>query len=245
MKAPWILVWALAAVPVFAQEPLSNEDRGAAFDLILDFVDDARADELWASRDAVDAARAVLMALRDSETSDDVAIADARENLVSLRRALSVEIRAEIGGNDELQAELRVLVQESRPDRVEAVAARRDENFDAVLGSATGDQVASLVENRVAIAGLTDELRSLREDGASRDDVTNQRDDLRALQMDQRDLVRDIIEANDDLRADLQRDGRETRRDARRDFRDSNDRFLRDRRDGQFGDEPTTNLNGG
>lgn len=245
MKAPWILIWALAAVPVFAQEPLSNEDRGAAFDLILDFVDDARADELWASRDAVDAARAVLMALRDSETSDDVAIADARENLVSLRRALSVEIRAEIGGNDELQAELRVLVQESRPDRVEAVAARRDENFDAVLGSATGDQVASLVENRVAIAGLTDELRSLREDGASRDDVTNQRDDLRALQMDQRDLVRDIIEANDDLRADLQRDGRETRRDARRDFRDSNDRFLRDRRDGQFGDEPTTNLNGG
>ncbi len=245
MKAPWILIWALAAVPVFAQEPLSNEDRGAAFDLILDFVDDARADELWASRDAVDAARAVLMALRDSETSDDVAIADARENLVSLRRALSDEIRDEISTNDDLQAELRSLVQESRQDRVEAVAARRDENFDAVLGAATGDQVASLVENRDAIAGLTDELRSLREDGATRDDFTDQRDDLRALQMDQRDLVRDIIEANDDLRADLQRDGRETRRDARRGFLDSNDRFLRDRRDGQFGDEPTTNLNGG
>jgi len=245
MKAPWILIWALAAVPVFAQEPLSNEDRSAAFDLILNFVDDARADELQASRDAVDVARAVLMALRDSETSDDVAIADARENLVSLRRALSDEIRDEISANDDLQAELRSLVQESRPDRVEAVAARRDENFDAVLGAATGDQVASLVENRDAIAGLTDELRSLREDGATRDDFTDQRDDLRALQMDQRDLVRDIIEANDDLRADLQRDGRETRRDARRGFLDSNDRFLRDRRDGQFGDEPTTNLNGG
>lgn len=64
MKAPWILIWALAAVPVFAQEPCSNEDRGAAFDLILNFVDDARADELQASRDAVDAARDVLMALR-------------------------------------------------------------------------------------------------------------------------------------------------------------------------------------
>ena len=240
MKAPWILIWALAAVPVFAQEPLSNEDRGAAFDLILDFVDDVRADELQASRDAVDAARDVLMALRDSETSDDVAIADARENLVSLRRALSDEIRDEISANDDLQAELRSLVQESRQDRVEAVAARRDENFDAVLGAATDDQVASLVENRDAIAGLTDELRSLREDGATRDDFTDQRDDLRALQMDQRDLVRDIIEVNEDLRADLQRDGRETRRDARRDFRDSNDRFLRDRRDGQVGDEPTT-----
>ena len=177
------------------------------------------------------------MALRDSGTLDAAAIAVAREDLDSLRRALSVEIRAEIGANDDLQAELRVLVQESRPDRV---AARRDENFDAVLGAATDDQVASLVENRDAIAGLTDELRSLREDGATRDDFTDQRDDLRALQMDQRDLVRDIIEANEDLRADLQRDGRETRRDARRDFRDSNDRFLRDRRDGQFGDEPTT-----
>ena len=233
MKAPWILIWALAAVPVFAQEPLSNEDRGAAFDLILDFVDDARADELQASRDAVDAARDVLMALRDSETSDDAAIAVAREDLDSLRRALSVEIRAEIGGNDELQAELRVLVQESRPDRV---AARSDGNFDAVLGAATVDQAASLVENRVAIANLTDEFRLLREDGAIRGDFTVQRDDLRALQIAQRDLVRDIIGANDGLRNDLQRDGRETRREARRGFLDSNDGFLRDWRDGQSGD---------
>ena len=148
MKARWILIWALAAVPVFAQDPLSNEDRGAAFDLILDFVDDVRADELQASRDAVDAARDLLIALRDSETPDDDAIADARETLVSLRIALSVEIRAEISANDDLQAELRSLVQEARQDRIETVAAVRDETFDAVLGAATDEQALVLVNNR-------------------------------------------------------------------------------------------------
>lgn len=105
-----------------------------------------------------------------------------------------------------------------------------------MLGAATVDQAASLVENRVAIANLTDEFRLLREDGAIRGDFTVQRDDLRALQIAQRDLVRDIIGANDGLRNDLQRDGRETRREARRGFLDSNDGFLRDWRDGQSGD---------
>lgn len=245
MKAPWILIWALAAVPVFAQEPFSNEDRGAAFDVILDFVDDTRAQELRDSRDAVDVARDLLVALRDAAEPDQDAITDAREVLATLRRALSDQLRVEISANEDLQAELRFLVQETRQDRIETVAAVRDENFDAVLGAATDDQASSLIENRDTIAGLTDELRSLWEDGATRDDVTDQRDDLRALQIAQRDLVRDIIGANEDLRADLQSDGRETRRDARRDFRDSTDRFLRDGRDGQFGDEPTTDPNGG
>lgn len=249
MKAPWILIWALAAVPVFAQDPLSNEDRGAAFDLILDFVDDVRADELRASRDAVDAARDVLVASRDS--GDEDAISDARENLVSLRRELSDEIRVEISANDDLQAELRSLVQDARQDRVEAFSERRDENFDAVLGAATDDQASSLIEHRDAIAGLTDELRSLREDGVTRDDFTDQRDELRRLQREQREIVWDIVDANDDLRAALQREGRETRRDTRRDFlRDSSDGFLRDSNDGflrdeRFGDQPTTDPNGG
>lgn len=246
MKAPWILVWALAAVPVFAQDPFSNENRGEAFDVILDFVDDARADELQVSRDAVDAAREMLIALRDTETRDEDAISDARENLVSLRRELSDEIRAEISANDDLQAELRSLAQENRQEQREAVAARRDENFDAVLGAATDDQASSLIEHRDAIAGLTDELRSLRGDGATRDDVADQRDELRRLQREQREIVWDIVDANDDLRAALQRDGRETRRDTRRDFlRDSNDGFLRDRLDEPFGDQPTTDPNGG
>ena len=39
MKAPWILVWALVAVPVFAQGQVPNSDRGAAFDVILAYVD--------------------------------------------------------------------------------------------------------------------------------------------------------------------------------------------------------------
>ncbi len=246
MKAPWILVWALAAVPVFAQDPLSNENRGEAFDVILNFVDDTRADELRVSRDAVDAARDMLVALRDTETRDEDAISDARENLVSLRRELSDEIRAEISANDDLQAELRSLAQENRQEQREAVAARRDENFDAVLGAATDEQRPILVDNRDAIAGLTDELRSLRNDDVTRDDFADQRDELRTLQREQRELVRDVVEANDELRADLQRDGRETRRDTRRDFlRDSNDGFLRDRFDGQFGDQPTTDQTGG
>ncbi len=254
MKAPWILVWALAAVPVFAQDPLSNENRGEAFDVILDFVDDTRADELRVSRDAVDAARDVLVALRDTETRDEDAISDAREDLAAVRSDLRDEIRTEIDINDDLRAELRSLAQENRQEQREAVAARRDENFDAVLGAATDDQASSLIEHRDAIAGLTDELRSLRGDGATRDDVADQRDELRTLQREQREIVWDIVDANDDLRAALQRDGRETRRDARRDFlrdsndgflRDSNDGFLRDRLDEPFGDQPTTDQTGG
>ena len=66
MKAPWILIWALAAVPVFAQDPLTNEDRGAAFDVILNSVDQVRAAELRASRAAVAARLDVLVAFRDA-----------------------------------------------------------------------------------------------------------------------------------------------------------------------------------
>ena len=254
MKAPWILVWALAAVPVFAQDPFSNENRGEAFDVILDFVDDTTAQELRDSRGAVDAARQELAALRDAETRDEGAISDARENLVSLRRELSDQLRVEIGANEDLQAELRSLVQEARQDQIETVAAVRDENFDAVLGAATDEQALVLVDNRDAIEVLAGDLRSLRDDGATRDDLGDQVEVLRTLQREQRELVSDIVAANDDLRADLQRDGRETRRDTRRDFlRDSNDGFLRDstdgslrdRFDGRFGDQPTTDPNGG
>ena len=254
MKAPWILVWALAAVPVFAQDPFSNENRGEAFDVILDFVDDTTAQELRDSRGAVDAARQELAALRDAETRDEGAISDARENLVSLRRELSDQLRVEIGANEDLQAELRSLVQDARQDRIETVAAGRDENFDAVLGAATDEQALVLVDNRDAIEVLAGDLRSLRDDGATRDDLGDQVEVLRTLQREQRELVSDIVAANDDLRADLQRDGRETRRDTRRDFlRDSNDGFLRDstdgslrdRFDGRFGDQPTTDPNGG
>lgn len=254
MKAPWILIWALASVPVFAQEPFSTGDRGAAFDVILNFVDDTTAQELRDSRGAVDAARQELAALRDAETRDEGAISDARENLVSLRRELSDEIRTEIGANEDLQAELRSLVQEARQDQIETVAAVRDENFDAVLGAATDEQALVLVDNRDAIEVLAGDLRSLRDDGATRDDLGDQVEVLRTLQREQRELVSDIVAANDDLRADLQRDGRETRRDTRRDFlRDSNDGFLRDstdgslrdRFDGRFGDQPTTDPNGG
>ena len=254
MKAPWILIWALASVPVFAQEPFSTGDRGAAFDVILNFVDDTTAQELRDSRSAVDAARQELAALRDAETRDEGAISDARENLVSLRRELSDQLRVEIGANEDLQAELRSLVQEARQDQIETVAAVRDENFDAVLGAATDEQALVLVDNRDAIEVLAGDLRSLRDDGATRDDLGDQVEVLRTLQREQRELVSDIVAANDDLRADLQRDGRETRRDTRRDFlRDSNDGFLRDstdgslrdRFDGRFGDQPTTDPNGG
>ena len=254
MKAPWILIWALASVPVFAQEPFSTGDRGAAFDVILNFVDDTTAQELRDSRGAVDAARQELAALRDAETRDEGAISDARENLVSLRGELSDQLRVEIGANEDLQAELRSLVQEARQDQIETVAAVRDENFDAVLGAATDEQALVLVDNRDAIEVLAGDLRSLRDDGATRDDLGDQVEVLRTLQREQRELVSDIVAANDDLRADLQRDGRETRRDTRRDFlRDSNDGFLRDstdgslrdRFDGRFGDQPTTDPNGG
>ena len=71
---------------------------------------------------------------------------------------LSDEIRAEIGANEDLQAELRSLAQEARQDRIETVAVDRDERFDAVLDAASDDQAPVLVENRDAIADLTDEL---------------------------------------------------------------------------------------
>ncbi len=228
MKAPWILVWALASVPVFAQDSFPNNDRSAAFDVILEFVDGNRADELRASREAVDAARDELVSLRDAVESDEDAIASARENLASLRRELRDEIRVEIDANEDLQAELRSVAQDAREDRVEAVADRRDETFDAVLSAATDEQAPILVENRDAIVGLVDELRSLREGGATRDDLADQREQLRTLQRDQRELVSDIVDANDDLLAD----SREVRHDIRRDVRDSNDRFRRDRRPG-------------
>lgn len=219
MKAPWILVWALAAVPVFAQGQVPNSDRGAAFDVILAYVDATTAEELNLSRDAVEAARETLVSLRDAVEPDEDAIAEARENLASLRRELGDAFRAEIGANEDLQAELRSVAQDARQDRV-----------DAVVAAATDEQALALADNRDAIDVLTDELRSLRDDGATRDDFADQRDELRTLQRDQRELVREIVDANDDLRADLLADTREVRRDIRRDFlRDSRDRFRRDR----------------
>ena len=116
MKAPWILIWALASVPVFAQGPYATDDRGQAFDLILDFVEEARAEELQGSRDAVDALRDELIALRDLDEPDEDAIASVREDLIAARRDLSDEIRAEIGANEDLQAELRSLAQEAPPE---------------------------------------------------------------------------------------------------------------------------------
>ena len=239
MKAPWILIWALASVPVFAQGPFPTDDRGQAFDVILDFVEEARAEELQGSRDAVDALREELIALRDLDEPDEDAIASVREDLIASRRDLSDEIRAEIGANEDLQAELRSLAQEARQDRIETVAADRDERFDAVLDAASDDQAPVLAENRDAIVDLTDELRSLREDGATRDDLGDQREELRTLQRDQRELVRDIVAANEDLRTELMADAREVRRDVRRDFGGSRDRFGRDRRPGDAPADPS------
>ncbi len=245
MKAPWILIWALAAVPVFAQGPFPADDRGEAFDVILDFVDEARAEELQGSRDVVDALRQELVALRDTDTPDEDAITSAREDLNAARRDLSDELRTEIRSNEDLQAELRSLAQEARQDRIETVAAFRDERFDAVLDAASDDQVPVLVDNRDTIASLTDELRSLRDEGASRDEVADQREELRTLQSDQRELVRDIVAANEDLRSELLADAREVRRDVGRDVRDSRDRFRRDRRDRRPGDVPADPPSGG
>ena len=219
MKAPWILVWALVAVPVFAQGQVPNSDRGAAFDVILAYVDPTTAAELNLSRDAVEAARETLVSLQDAVEPDEGAITEARENLASLRRELSDALRAEIGANEDLQAELRSVAQDARQDRA-----------DAVVAAATDEQALALDDNRVAIDVLTDELRSLRDDGATSDDFADQRDELRTLQRDQRELVREVVDANDDLRADLLADTREVRRDIQRDFlRDSRDRSRRDR----------------
>lgn len=219
MKAPWILVWALAAVPVFAQGQVPNSDRGAAFDVILAFVDPTTAEELQLSRDAVEAARETLVSLRDAVEPDEDAVTEARENLASLRRELGDALRAEIGANEDLQAELRSVVQDARQDRV-----------DAVVAAATDEQALALGDNRDAIDALTDELRSLRDDGATRDDLADQRDELRTLQSDQRELFQEIVDANSDLRNVLLADTREVRRDIRRNFlRDSRDRFRRDR----------------
>ncbi len=179
---------------------------------------------------------------RGIKVHDQDAITEARENLASLRRELGDALRAEIGANEDLQAELRSVAQDARQDRVEAVAERRDETFDAVVAAATDEQALALVDNRDAIDVLSDELRSLRDDGATRDDFADQRDELRTLQRDQRELVREIVDANDDLRADLLADTREVRRDIRRDFlRDSRDRFRRDR----LPEDVTPDSNGG
>jgi len=231
MKAPWILVWALAAVPVFAQGQVPNSDRGAAFDVILTYVDATTAEELNFSRDAVEAARETLVLLQDAVEPDEDAVTAARENLATLRRELSDALRAEIGANEDLQAELQSVAQDARRDRVEAVAERREETFDAVVAAATDEQVLALDENRVAIDVLTEVLRSLRDDGATRDDLAVQREELRTLQNDQRALVREIVGANDELRNVLLADTREVGRDIiRRDFlRESTDRFRRDR----------------
>lgn len=219
MKAPWILVWALVAVPVFAQGQVPNSDRGAAFDVILAYVDPTTAAELQLSRDAVEAARETLVSLQDVVEPDEDAITEARENLASLRRELSDALRAEIGANEDLQAELRSVAQDARQDRV-----------DAVVAAATDEQALALDDNRDAIDVLTEAISSLRDDGATRDDLAVQREELLTLRSDQRELVREIVDANDDLRADLMADTREVGRDIRWDFlRDSRDRFRRDR----------------
>ena len=219
MKAPWILVWALVAVPVFAQGQVPNTDRGAAFDVILAYVDTTTAAELNLSRDAVEAARETLVSLQDAVEPDEGAITEARENLASLRRELSDALRAEIGANEDLQAELRSVAQDARQDRA-----------DAVVAAATDEQALALDDNRVAIDVLTDEISSLRDDGATREDLAVQREELLTLQRDQRELFQEIVDANSDLRNVLLADTREVRRDIQRDFlRDSRDRSRRDR----------------
>ena len=219
MKAPWILVWALVAVPVFAQGQVPNSDRGAAFDVILAYVDATTAEELNLSRDAVEAARETLVSLRDAGEPDEDAITEARENLASLRRELSDALRAEIGANEDLQAELRSVAQDARQDRV-----------DAVVAAATDEQALALDDYRVAIDALTEEVRSLQDDGATRDDLAELREELLALRSDQRELFREIVGANNELRNELLADTREVGRDIRPDFlRGSSDRFRRDR----------------
>jgi len=222
MKAPWILVWALAAVPVFAQGQVPNSDRGAAFDVILAYVDATTAAELNFSRDAVEAARETLVSLQDAVERDEDAVTEARENLATLRRELGDALRAEIDANEDLQAQLRSVAQDARQDRV-----------DAVVAAATDEQALALGDNRDAIDALTEAISALRDDGATREDLAVQREELLTLRSDQRELFREIVDANDannDLRNVLLADTREVRRDIQRDFlRDSRDRFRRDR----------------
>jgi len=208
-----------------------NSDRGAAFDVILAYVDSATAAELNLSRYAVEAARETLVSLQDAVEPDEGAITEARENLASLRRELSDALRAEIGANEDLQAELRSVAQDARRDRVEAVAERREETFDAVVAAATDEQALALDDSGAAIDALMEAISALRDDGATREDLAVHREEVRTLQNDQRALVREIVGANDELRNVLLADTREVGRDIiRRDFlRESTDRFRRDR----------------
>ena len=229
LKTLFALAVLFAASATYAQGHGPHRHHGGeeAFNIVLSYVEDAAvADELTAQKEAVEALREELKALRGSASEDELAA--LREELKTARQALGDNIRGIVEGNDELRAELRDFAVDQRKDRIATGFALRDDDTFAQIVEASGDQASVLLSNQSSIDAIRAEMKAQKEAGATREDLAGLASELRALVREQRDIVQDVLDANSDLMATVIADARA----ARKEIRDRVRERRRDRRRG-------------
>lgn len=201
---------------------------GEAFELILSSVDDTTATELTAARDAIDAKRDELQALKDAG-ADSADVDALLEELKALRQKFAEDIRAIVEGSEELQAQLRDLARESRAGMFNGGFLFNNEDiFNEIFAAATTDQQNALLANQGVVDGLKSEIQTAKEAGATREELAPLLEELRVAMSAQRDLVKEILDGNEELRESLAEQAREARHSATEQMRER----MRDRRPG-------------
>ena len=201
-----------------------------AFELVLSYADETAAAELTVLRAEIDAKRAELQALHDADEVDSDAASALREELRTLRKSLSEQVRGIVKANEDLKGELRALARDTRQDRIAGgFALRNDEGFNELIAVASAEQAAALTDSQGQIDAIRTEIQAAREAGATREDLKDLTAQLRALREEQRDIVAAVLEENAELRASLLEQAREARKEMRGEMRDKRPRPRRPR----------------
>ena len=195
------------------------------FNTVINNVDAATKAALESKRAEVTQLKADIKAYKDA--GDNTAAQASAKSLRAKQRELDKGLRSAIKNDTNLQS---TIASEKRTAQAAGRAAKgvkAKKTMDQILAAATSSQSSSLESNKTSMASILTDIKNARKGGATKEDTQSLRDQLTALQSQQRATIKDIVDSNADLQASLKANAKKQARKSAKGKRNNKSRNTR------------------
>ena len=195
------------------------------YDTVINNVDAATKASLESKKAEVTQLKADIKAYKDA--GDSTAARASAKSLRAKQRELDKSLRSAIKNDTNLQSTIASEKRTANAAGRFAKGASAKKTMDKILAAASSSQSSSLESNKTSMASILTDIKNARQGGATKEDTQSLRDQLTALQSQQRATIKDIIDSNADLQASLKADAKKQARKSAKGKRNNKSRNAR------------------
>ena len=206
-----------------AQARLSlPKEHVSVYNVVISNVDAATKASLEAKKAEVTKLKADIKAYKDA--GDNTSAKASAKTLRSKQRDLDKNLRAAIKSDVSLQGTIAAEKRTAKAAGKQAKGTKAKQTMNKILAVASSTQSSTIESNKTSMASILLDIKTARQAGATKADTKSLNDQLKALHIQQKATIKEIIDSNADLKATLKADAKKQARKAAKGKRNNKSR---------------------